>query len=62
MKKLLGQVSLCNDYKVCEDGTAYMVTGENRRDQHYECRVLPDAISYLCRRLKGQRVTTEQAS
>jgi hypothetical protein len=27
----------------------------------YECRVPPEAVSYLCRRLVGQRVTAEQA-
>ena len=61
MKKLLGQVSLRNDYKVYEDGKTYVVTGENPRGQRYECRVFPEAVSYLCRRLEGQRVTAEQA-
>lgn len=61
LKKLLGQISLRNDYEVYEDGNAYVVTGENRRGQRYECRVLPEAVSYLCRRLQGQRVTAEQA-
>jgi uncharacterized protein (DUF1810 family) len=61
VKKLLGQVSLRNDYKVYEDGKTYVVAGENPRGQRYECSVLPEAVSYLCRRLKGQRVTAEQA-
>jgi hypothetical protein len=61
MKKLLGTVELRNSYAVYEEGGAYTVVGENPRGQRYECRVLPEAVSYLCRRLKGQRVTAEQA-
>ena len=61
MKKLLGKVDLRNSYAVYEEGGAYTVVGENPRDQRYECRVLPEAVYYLCRRLRGQSVTADQA-
>jgi hypothetical protein len=61
MKKLLGKVDLRNSYAVYEEGGAYTVGGENPRGQRYECRVPPEVVSYLCRRLQGQRVTAEQA-
>lgn len=61
MKKLLGKVGLRNSYAVYEEDAAYTVVSENRRGQRYECRVLPEAVSYLCHRLKRQRVTAEQA-
>jgi hypothetical protein len=61
MPRLLKHVNLRNDYTVYEDGGSYLVAGENRRGQRYECRVLPGAISYICSRLAGQRVTAEQA-
>jgi hypothetical protein len=61
VKKLLGKVELRNSYAVYEEDGIYTVAGENRRGQRYECRVVPEAVSYLCRRLKGQRVTAEQA-
>ena len=61
MKKLLGKVDLRNSYAVYEEDGAYTVVGENPRGQRYECRVLPEAVSYLCRRLEGQRITAGQA-
>jgi hypothetical protein len=61
LRELLGEVSLRNDYKVYKDQQAYVVTGENRRGQRYGCKVVPEAVEYLCERLKGQRVTAEQA-
>jgi hypothetical protein len=61
MKKLLGEVELPRTYAVYEEGGAYTVTSEGPRGQLYECRVPPEAISYLRRRLEGQRVTAEQA-
>ena len=35
--------------------------GENPRGQRYECTVPSEAVSYLCRRLAGRRVSAEQA-
>ena len=61
MKKLLGQVNLRNDYTVYEDSGTYLVAGENRRGQRYECRVRREAVSYLRDRMKGRRITAEQA-
>lgn len=61
VKKLLKQVNLRNDYAVYEDGGSYLVAGENRRGQRYECRVRREAVSYLRDRTKGQRITAEQA-
>jgi hypothetical protein len=61
VKKLLGKVDLRNTYAVYEQDGAYTVASENPRGQRYECRVPPEAVSYLCRRLNGQRVTAEQA-
>jgi hypothetical protein len=61
LKKLPRKVDLRNSYAVCEEDGAYTVVGENPRGQRYECRVVPEAVSYLCRRLEGQRVTAEQA-
>ena len=57
----MSQVNLRNVYTVYEEGGAYLVASENSRGQRYECRVLPEAVSYLCRKLQGQRVTAEQA-
>lgn len=61
MKKLLSRVNLRNEYTVYEDGGSYLVAGENRRGQRYECRVRQEAVSYLRDRAKGRRVTAEQA-
>lgn len=61
VKKLLGQVNLRNDYTVYEDSGTYLVAGENRRGQRYECRVRREAVSYLRDRMKGRRITAEQA-
>jgi hypothetical protein len=60
VKKLLDKVDLRNSYAVYEEDGAYTVASENPRGQRYECRVPPEAVSYLCRRLQGQRVTAEQ--
>lgn len=57
----VGRVDLRNVYSVYEEGNAYLVVGENRRGQRYECRVLPEAVSYLCDRTRGRRVSAEQA-
>lgn len=61
MTKLLKHINLRNDYTVYEDGESYLVTSENRRGQRYECKVQREAVSYLCDRMKGRRVTAEQA-
>lgn len=61
MKKHLKQINLRNDYTVYEDGGSYLVAGENRRGQRYECRVRREAVAYLRDRVKGRRVTAEQA-
>ena len=61
MKKLLGKVDLRNTYSVYEEDGAYNVVGENPRGQRYECTVPSEAVSYLCRRLAGRRVTADQA-
>lgn len=39
----------------------YLAVGENRRGQRYECRVLPEAVSYLRDRTRGRCVSAEQA-
>ena len=61
MKKLLRRVDLRNEYTVYEDGGSYLVAGENRRGQRYECRVRQEAVSYLRDKMAGRRVTAEQA-
>lgn len=64
MKKLLGQVDLRNVYRVYEDGRFYLVTSVNPRkpgSQRHECRVHPEAVSYLRNRMAGRHVTAEQA-
>lgn len=61
MPRLLKHVNLRNDYTVYEDGGSYLVAGENRRGQRYECRVRREAVIYLRDRMKGRRVTAEQA-
>ena len=61
MKKLLGKVDLRNNYAVYEENGAYTVVSESPRGRRYECRVLPEAVYYLCCRLEGQRATAEQA-
>jgi hypothetical protein len=55
VKKILKQVSLRNDYTVYEEGGAYIVAGENQRGQRYECRVVPEAVDYLCDRTPAAR-------
>ncbi len=61
MRKLLGRVNLRNLYHVYLEGESYIVAGENPRGQLYECRVHPEAVSYLRDRMRGRRVTAEQA-
>jgi hypothetical protein len=61
VKKLLGKVDLRNTYSVYEEDGAYNVVGEIPRGQRYDCTVPSEAVSYLCRRLAGPRVTAEQA-
>lgn len=61
MKKILNQVSLRNDYTVYEEGGAYVVAGENQRGQRYECRVVPEAVDYLCHKTRGRNITSERA-
>lgn len=61
MRKLLGRVDLRNLYHVYLEGESYIVAGENPSGHRYECRVHPEAVSYLRDRMKGQRVTSEQA-
>jgi hypothetical protein len=61
VKKILKQVSLRNDYTVYEEGEAYSVAGENQRGQRYECRVVPEAVDYLCDRTRGRNITSERA-
>ncbi len=62
MKKLLGRVDLRNSYAVYEEGGAYTVTSEGSRGQRYECRVIPEAVEYLCDRAAGGRITSVRAS
>ena len=62
MKKLLGKVDLRNTYSVYEEDGAYRVEGENPRGQRYDVTVPTEAVSYLCRRLAGRRVTVERSS
>ncbi len=61
MKELLGRVDLRNSYRVYESGDSYVVVGENARGQRYEAEVPREAVSYLCERMAGRRVTAEQA-
>lgn len=61
MKKLLSRVNLRNEYTVYEDGGSYLVAGENRRGQRYECRVRQEAVTYLRDRMAGRRISAEQA-
>lgn len=61
MTKVLKKISLRNDYTVYEDKGAYIVAGENRRGQRYECKVPREAIAYLCDRTRGQSITSERA-
>ena len=61
VEKLLKQVNLRNEYRVYEANGAYLVKSENQRGQRYECKVPSAAISYLCEKMRGQRVTAEQA-
>ncbi len=44
-----------------EQGGAYIVAGENQRGQRYECRVVPEAVDYLCDRTRGRNITSERA-
>ncbi len=60
-RELVGRVDLRNTYSVFKQRGQYLVVGENRRGQRYECQVPPEAISYLCERTKGRRITAEQA-
>ena len=61
VKKLLGRVDLRNSYAVYEEGGAYTVTSEGSRGQRYECRVVPEAVDYLCDRAAGGRITSARA-
>jgi hypothetical protein len=38
------------------------VTSEGPRGQRYECRVIPEAVEYLCDRAAGGRITSVRAS
>ncbi len=58
MKKLLGRVNLRNGYAVYEEDGAYSVASENPRGRRYECRVVPEAVEYLCDRTSGQSITS----
>lgn len=60
-RELVGRVDLRNVYTVFKERGGYLVVGENRRGQRYECQVLPEAVSYLCDRTRGRRVSAEQA-
>jgi hypothetical protein len=40
---------------------AYIVAGENQRSQRYDCRVVPEAVDYLCDRTRGRNITSEGA-
>lgn len=57
MEKLLKQVNLRNEYRVYESNGMYLVKGENRRGQRYECKVPPPAVSHLCEKMKRRRIT-----
>jgi hypothetical protein len=61
MKKLLGEVELRNSYAVYEEDGAYAVVSEYTRGQRYECRVVPEAVEYLCERAAGQSITSARA-
>jgi hypothetical protein len=61
VKKLLGKVDLLNSHTVYEGDGAYTVTSESPRDQRYECRVVPEAVEYLCARTSGQSITSARA-
>ena len=64
MKELLGQVDLRNLYQVYDESKFYLVTSVNPRkpgSQRHECKVYPEAISYLRDRMAGRHVTAEQA-
>ncbi len=54
-------MELRNDYKVYEENGVYLVKSENRRGQRYECKVPSAAVSYVCEKMRGRRVTAEQA-
>jgi hypothetical protein len=59
--------ALRNEYTMYEDGGAYIVAGENQRDQLYECRVVPEAVDYFATepadgasRRRGQEASSHQ--
>jgi hypothetical protein len=61
VKKILKQIALRNEYTMYEEGGAYIVAGENQRDQLYECRVVAEAVDYLCDRTRGRSITSQRA-
>ncbi len=62
MSELIGEVQLRNPRRVYREGANYRVEQIGTREQIYSKQVKDEVVEYLCKKLVGCQVTSEEAA